>query len=124
MTTEQKLTEWLDKMLAIEIPDKSIIAYWFGICETNEGYEIYLVGSNEYNENDDDWACNVDFVPNEKYLLIGELGVDWELILEELKQSLKNYFQSPNFKNSFLANAKAIACGFDGGDLYLLKNQP
>jgi hypothetical protein len=59
--------EWLTKLSKTEKPDKSIIAYNFGIFETTEGYTVYLIGSKEFEEDDSDWATNEDFVPQLKY---------------------------------------------------------
>jgi hypothetical protein len=112
---------WLDKILKTEKPSADIVAYYFGILETTKGYETYLIGSKEFDEEDEDWACNTDFEPKNKYLTIGQNEVDWELILADVKKNIENYIQTPNFKNSFLEKAKAIATGFDGGDLFIIK---
>lgn len=118
MTTQQKFNDWLDKIIKTEKPNDDIIAYWFGIVETTEGFETYLVGSKEFDEDDDDWACNTDFVPKNKYLPIGQRdGDEWEQTIEEIKGYITDYILSPNFKNSFLEKAKAIATGFDDGDV-------
>ena len=119
--TENIFNDWLDQILKTEKPNADIQAYYFGILETEDGYETYLVGSEEFDEEDEDWACNTDFEPKYKYLTIGQNGVDWELILADVKKNIENYIQSPNFKNSFLEKAKAIATGFDGGDLFRIK---
>lgn len=86
-----------------------------------DGYETYLVGSKEFDEKNDDWACNTDFVPKNKYLKLRQNEADWEQILADVKKYIENYIQSPNFKNSFLEKAKAIATGFDDGDLFIIK---
>jgi hypothetical protein len=119
--TENIFNDWLDQIIKTEKPNADIQAYYFGILETEDGYETYLVGSEEFDEEDDDWACNMDFVPENKYLTLGQNEVDWELILADVKKYIENYIQTPNFKNSFLEKAKAIATGFDGGDLYRIK---
>lgn len=118
---ENTFNNWLNQILKTEKPNADIQAYYFGIVETTEGYETYLIGSKEFDEKDDDWACNIDFVPKDKYLTLGQNGVDWELILVDVKKCIENYIQTPNFKNSFLEKAKAIATGFDGGDMYRIK---
>jgi hypothetical protein len=119
--TDKIFNDWLDKIIITEKPSAEIAAYYFGLFETLNGYEIYLVGSNDFDEDDDDWACNTDFEPKDKYLKLGQAGTNWEEILSETKQNIQNYMQKPNYKNSFLDKAKAIATGFDEGDLYRIK---
>jgi len=121
MTTQQDFNNWLDSILKTEKPDNSIIAYWFGIFESTDGYQTYLTGSKVFDDNDDDWACDVDFAPKNKYFVLGQNDTDWEVILDQVKKFVTDYFQTPVFKNSFLDKSTAIACGFDGGDLYRLK---
>ncbi|MFT3934978.1 MAG: hypothetical protein QM726_15235 [Chitinophagaceae bacterium] len=119
--TQEIFNKWLDKIITKERPVSGIIAYYFGIIETASGYETYLIGSKEFDEDDEDWACNVDFEPADKYLNIGQATTEWQTILEQAKMLIKNYLLTENCKNSFLGQAKAIATGFDGGDLHLIK---
>ena len=74
MSFEEKFNYWIDNVNLTENPPSDIIAYWFGLLETTVGYEIYLIGSKQYDKNDDDWACFNDFEPKEKYLEIPEVN--------------------------------------------------
>lgn len=121
MTTQQKFNNWLDNIIATEKPDKDIIAYWFGIFESNDGYQTYLIGSKIFDDDDSDWACSDDFTPKNKYFPLGQSGADWQIILDEVKKYVADYLQTSTFKNSFLDKSTAIACGFDDGDLYRIK---
>lgn len=121
MTIQQKINNWLDNIVATEKPDKEIIAYWVGIFKSIDGYKTYLIGSKTYDDNDVDWACNVDFEPKNKYLTLGQSGADWQVVLDEVKKCVMDYLQTQAFKSSFLEKSTAIACGFDDGDLYRLK---
>ena len=56
--TENIFNNWLDQILKTEKPNADIQAYYFGILETEDGYETYLVGSEEFDEENEDWACN------------------------------------------------------------------
>jgi hypothetical protein len=117
-----KLEQWLTNICKTETPDKSIVAYWFGMFESDT-YTLYLVGSNEYTPDDDDWACNADFVPREKYRALAGKGYSrlaWEDLLEKVKGELTDFMKTETFKTSFFADATAIAVGFDDGDLHLL----
>jgi len=118
------LQEWLFKLCDTETPDKSIIAYNFGLFETEDGYTIYLIGSKEYDKNDQDWATNNDFEPSIKYypLPTSEYKhLKWDKVLEKIKSELSVFTRTDKFRNSFFAKAKAITTGFDDGDLIKVK---
>ncbi|MDI9880252.1 hypothetical protein [Flectobacillus longus] len=121
MTTQQKFNSWLDTILTNEKPEKDIIGYYFGLVTTEEGYQAYLIGSKTFDESTDDWACNIDFSPVNKYLFLGQKDLAWYQILDNFKTYLIDYSKTSVFKNSFLENSIAIAYGFDEGDLFRLK---
>ena len=118
------LQDWLFHLCDTERPDKSIVAYNFGLFETENGYSIYLIGSKEFDKNDSDWATNNDFEPNSKYYPLPAdeyKSLKWEKVLAKIKTKLKDFTKTEKFKNSFFANAKAITTGFDDGDLERIK---
>ena len=85
---------------------------------------MYVIGSREFDENDDDWTCNNDFEPRNKYFDIPtsySTNKDWEVILKDSLAILKEYVISQKFDTSIFRNAIAIALGFDGGDLNRVK---
>jgi hypothetical protein len=47
------LQAWLIHLCDTEHPDTSIIAYHFGLFETENGYTIYLIGSKEFDNDDE-----------------------------------------------------------------------
>lgn len=118
------LQEWLVRICDTERPDKSIIAYNFGLFETENGYTIYLTGSKEYDKNDSDWAINDDFQPSlPNYPLPSKdyKNLKWKQVLDKVKSQLNDFTKTDNFKNSFFAKATAITAGFDDGDLVRIK---
>jgi len=103
-------------------PSESIVAYNIGLFESEDGYMAYLIGSQEYDESNDDWACNEDFVPRKKYFnLPNSKDKKWEIILEEVKVFMKEFMKSDSAKESFFSYATAITVGFDEGDLIKVK---
>ena len=78
-----------------------------------------MTGSSSYDAEDSDWASNNDFEPINKYfvLYIDFDHLSWNEILETVKKYLKDFVTSAYYANSFFSNAKAIATGFDEGDL-------
>jgi hypothetical protein len=117
------IENWLTSLLQSEAPDDDIIAYYFGIFETPEGYSIYLTGSAEYDADDDDWATNTDFEPEDNYCTLPEAykEMDWEEVQDKIVTLLKDFTATAAFNHSYLAKARAIAAGFDDGDLVLIR---
>jgi hypothetical protein len=114
---KKELFAWLNNINLNSKPTNDVKAYWFGLFETPNGYTIYLTGSNTYDENDSDWACNVDFAPKEKYMELGLKGYKWEDVLKIAIDLVKSFIESEDYKKHFISKADHIAIGFDDGDL-------
>lgn len=124
MKYRNEFKKWIQEISDNESPNSSIIAFWFGLFETTNGYTLYLTGSNEYDKNDDDWACNNHFEPSNKYFPLPKEYVtnkNWQNILTDSIEIVNEYLESTDFENSILKEAVAVAIGFDNGDLYRLK---
>ncbi len=123
MTIEQTFTEWLENSNEIENVDNSIIGFNFGLIETTNGFEMYLIGSKSFEVDDEDWATKVAFEPKQKYFQFGkEFSADknWQDILKISEKLIRNYVDSEKFKTSLFAKAKGITTGFDDGNLTLI----
>jgi hypothetical protein len=124
MTLEQTFEEWLENINQTETVDNSIEGFNFGLIETTNGFEMYLIGSKTFDLDDEDWATNVDFEPKQKYFHFGKeisTDKDWQDILKISEKLILNYVSSNSFKNSIIANAKVITTGFDDGNLTIIK---
>ena len=128
MAFHDSFNNWVRGIIKNENPDKKIIAYKFGLFETPDvpsGYYLYLIGAKEYDEEDDDWAAGMgDFKPKDTYLPLPEKEfkkVEWEKVQQMVISTVKDFIKSDDFKSSFFNNAKAIAVGFDEGDLIRVK---
>src|SRR5690606_34296565 len=96
----------------------------FGLIETTNGFEMYLIGSKTFDKDDEDWATNVDFEPKQKYFQFGKefsTDKDWQYILRISEKLILNYVSSNKFKTSIIANANGITTGFDDGNLTIIK---
>ncbi len=124
MTIEQAFTEWLDNINQIEKVDNSVIGFNFGLFETTNGFEMYLIGSKKFEIDDDDWTTHVDFEPKQKYFQFGKefsTDKDWQAIQQISEKLIRSYVGSEKFKTSLFANAKGITTGFDDGNLTTIK---
>jgi hypothetical protein len=118
------LENWIKEMSDKEIVPENIQALNFGIFESENGYTIYLTGSTEYDIEDDDWACNNDFVPNNKYLEFSQreiISIDWKEFLNLIAESLNNIIKSKESSKYKILNVDNITTGFDAGELVKVK---
>lgn len=115
------IENWLAEIQNSPEPPAEIIAYYFGLFEAKGFYVIYLIGSPEFDAEDDDWTFEIGYEPKQKYFhLQGPEWKDlkWEAVLEKAKNHL---LASPQLSKGRFANAEAIALGFDDGDLVRVK---
>lgn len=78
---ENRIYKWLEVIDRNEIVPNEITALNIGFFETPDGYSLYLIGAAGYDADNDDWACDEDYEPAEKYLpmakeIVGNM--DWE----------------------------------------------
>ena len=116
--TKEVVVQWI---LAIEkeksMPD-DIIALNFGIYEP---YSMDLIGAKHYDAEDDDWACDEDYVP--KHRVCPALGISdnkkWDTVLGEMTALLKEVINE--FPNLRLWKVEHITVGFSDGNLVKIK---
>lgn len=92
-----KIEHWIKTINKETGCPTDVIALNFGLFESVNGYGIYLIGSKSYDENDDDWACDIDFEPQNKYLMLTHDDVqnmDWKEIQHEVTNIISNIFQT------------------------------
>jgi hypothetical protein len=124
MTFKDQFNDWMTQLTQSESPSADIVAFNFGLFETEDGYTIYLVGAKEFDADDDDWATEVDFEPANKYLVINPAEtkeLNWNQVLEKVRGTIEQFVKSGRFGKSLLKNAEAITTGFDEGDLLRIK---
>lgn len=112
------IKEWILRIENDEILPDNIEALNFGLFEP---YGIELIGAKEYDAEDDDWACEEDFIPKERQC--DELNIDnecnWEIVLNEMQMILKELVDE--LKELPLLNVNHITTGFCDGDLIVVK---
>lgn len=121
---KEEIINWLNQIEKIDgKPPIEVIAFNIGIYESENGFELYLVGGFEYDEYDDDWACIE--MPDERHrymTLPTELSkLGWEDVLKNVANSLNELEKEGKFKTTILKNAEAITTGFDDGELVKIR---
>lgn len=117
---KQRIKEWIDQVSKEAILQEGLVAYNFGIFESSKGYGIYLAGSDSYDEDDDDWACDTAYQSQPLLLHDDRLSaMDWEEAQTAIADAIKELL-SKDFKDSCFSK-KIITIGFDDGNLSRLQ---
>lgn len=113
-----RFLNWLREISQENFPE-NMQGWWFGL---NEPYEIYAMGSMDFDEDNPDWACpeHDDYwvsapAPDLTHLL--DWG--WEDVLNLVHEILTELLQ----ENPELAlfNIPRVAVGFDDGDVVMVR---
>lgn len=115
----QQFADWIRNLGISAPPSKDIVAFNFGLLESEEGsYRLYVSGAKSFDPDNDDWACEKDYYPDGRYLDVSfDKDGGWESMLTAAIGLITRYVESSEFRTSFLKNARAITVGFDDGDL-------
>lgn len=114
-------SNWLDQILEQELPGL-IKAYNFNLYEGSEGtYDIQIIGSDEFDEDDSDWACTNYFTSGENIFYIKRTDEieHWEHGLSYITKLVERYLSEGNYSTT-LKNASAIGIGFVDGDIDII----
>ena len=113
----ERVSTWLARVTTAKQPPGSIVAYNVGVTETPKGYSAYLIGAEQYDPANDDWACREAFTPKERYLPLPRGDGNWEQALADVITGVRQFLSTPAGQASFLAQAVAVTVGFDDGGL-------
>jgi predicted transcriptional regulator YdeE len=119
-----EVENWISEISDDKSFTSEIVAINFGLFESEDGCMTYCIGSKIYDRENDEWACNEDFIPQNKYLKIPNRlteNKNWQEIQNMFSEILQKYISSLDYEFSLLNKVKAITCGFDEGDLQKIK---
>lgn len=117
---KEAIANWLYRIEKDETIPCEITAFNFGLFEQERGYCVYLTGSIQYDEADDDWACNVDFEPKEKYIELTTeqcMEMSWEEFQATVREIISDYIGKASVKSMFRSRERIVTIGFDDGEL-------
>ncbi|MPL92736.1 hypothetical protein SDC9_38849 [bioreactor metagenome] len=121
---KKQIISWLSEIEKRDgRPPEGVIAFNFGLIESNKGYQMYLVGAYEYSEDNDDWACIEPPVKPYRYLRLPEKiqSLPWEYALDFCINTLTEMDEENMFDGTVLKDALAITTGFDDGELIKIR---
>ena len=115
---EKEFDGWMAQVEKTAPDPQDYIAFNIGLFETEGGFAMYLYASDEYDEEDSDWACGEPYDPNPQYLILKYKDVktkDWEKFLNDAVEVAKAYLERHPEDSIF--SHKIVTVGFDDGDL-------
>lgn len=118
------LLKWLKTIEKHDgIPPEEVIAFNFGMYETEAGYSMYLVGGFEYSDDIDDWACLEVPTSDYRHLLLPDKlqSQTWDAVVENCASIFKELEAEGKLATTLVKNALAITIGFDDGDLIKIR---
>jgi hypothetical protein len=117
-----ELENWLREIVTIEKPAKTIAAFRFGLGAVEEGYVLYLAGSENYDEADDEWAAYPpEFIVEKELIISAGEEQEWYWVLLQVIHSLGRLLRRSPVQESFLGGKIPVYTGFEDGDLYRIK---
>lgn len=121
MSNYELFSNWLDSVLKRELPS-GVVAFNFNLYEGSEDtYDIQLIGSDEFDENDEDWRCT-DYFTTEEDICYVKRTKDieyWEDGLKYITGIIERYLAEGEYAH-VLKNAAAVGIGFVDGDVSLV----
>lgn len=109
---ELAFRDWLDQELS-ELP-KAIVAVCVNLYDAPFAAE--LVGATEFDEDDDDWACEEDWRGRQRFEL-SSIEAQWEERLAVVHEWLTSWFETCAGPASLARRLEALGVGFVDGDL-------
>lgn len=123
---EAIIKRWLLFIESQETVPPDIVALNFNIWEATEEtgascYTLELTGSEHYDPDNDDWACDEDYEPRERNCNALKLSskLPWEEILQTLAEVLKELKDELPYTSIF--RVEHITVGFTDGELTVIK---
>ena len=116
----EDFSKWLEKYLQ-QLPSE-VIAVNFNLYEgSNQTYDIQLIGTDEFDETDEDWVCGEIFTTGEDIFFIPRIKdvVDWEDGLSLIIKMVEEYLSSGRCAY-ILKKLQAVGVGFVDGDIEII----
>lgn len=112
------IKQWLLTINEEQSMPEGIVALNFGLFEP---YGIELTGAKCYDEKNDDWACEEDYVPEHRTCSDLHIPANkgWEEVLNDIVALLKELIRE--LPDLYLWQVEYITTGFSEGDLIRIK---
>jgi hypothetical protein len=110
--------KWIYEAVKAGVPDNAA-AFCFNLYESDDDnkFDVQLIASPSFDENDSDWACEECFTTGEELYTV--TADDWEGALETVGRMIEKLVSEKELPAVF--DNRRIAYGFVDGDLYIVR---
>ena len=117
---ESKFFKWLNKSVC-NAP-QTVVAFSFNLYDNDSDFSIELVGTDRFDADDADWACEEIYSPRKRMIDIPSsfAGTEWEACLDKIRQLIIRFINSDEPGATILNQSQGIGVGFVDGDLLLI----
>ena len=115
------VSDWINNTLRGKVIPAEIVAFCFNLYEESDGsWAMELVGTERFDLEDEDWACNeaTDFGSREN-LYNWALECEWDESLEYMVNELKQYLSGGKYAE-LLKSKTGVGVGFVDGNIEIL----
>lgn len=125
MTFESTFRHWLKACVAEPVP-ANVVAFSFNLYEPaaidGVKFGVELVGAEEFDPSDRDWACEEVWEPHQRQLAIPVdfSGSKWEGCLEKVRALVAAVLKEGDATADALKSRRGVGIGFVDGDLHVL----
>ena len=120
----QNVADWIDNILKDTVISADIVAFCFNLYEESDGsWAMELVGTERFDLEDEDWACNeaTDFGSREN-LYNWKMECEWDEALDYMVNELKQYLSSGKYAE-LLKSKTGVGIGFVDGNIEILHSR-
>ena len=120
----KKAADWIDGVLKNTAIPADVVAFCFNLYEESNGsWAMELVGTESFDLEDEDWACDevADFGSREN-LYHWKMACRWDEALEYMVKELKQYLSRGKYAELFKSK-EGVGVGFVDGDIEILHSK-
>jgi shikimate kinase len=111
---------WADGVLAGAIPAE-VVAFGVNLYEGNDTFDVGITGAASFDVDDEEWACNPIYVPDDLFGIPRELVADeWEAALDLVLEWTRRYLRQDTAGAKILRAGRGVGVGFVDGDLHVV----
>ncbi len=112
------IEKWIDNLFENTIPD-AVVAIAFNLYEDGEKqWSIEMIGSNTFDIEDSDWACEEVFDTRDN-ILSWIQNATWEEILQETISKIQKYIEVGKYAER-IKSYVGVGVGFVDGDITIV----